>query len=101
MPDLAVIYMPTAGHHTTYLSACMRYCHTRGYLLAGVVTGDPAAVLSMLDAGEATIVVVPRPDHVQAVWLRRIEAALPVEAADHTVPPRAPAASRQRRPRRV
>jgi len=71
----AVIFIPAAFSVADYAAQCLAYCASRGYEVAGIITTNWAAVVSVLAAEAAQVVVVARPDHLDPNRVPRIEIA--------------------------
>lgn len=93
----AVVFVP-AGHVIPYAAQCLNYCAAKGYTVAGVVTGNWAAVGAMLLERAAAVVVVARPEHLEPDREPRLEIAFPAEDARADLPQ---LPSRRRRPHRI
>jgi hypothetical protein len=56
-----------------YLNNCLTHIDRRGYKLAGLVSGDFPAALAMIRAGNATVIVFARREHLNDQWEPRLE----------------------------
>ena len=72
MTIAAVILVPD-GHVATYANQCLDYCAIRGYVVAGLVTGNLAAAAALLADHTAAVLVVARLSHLTLVEGSRIE----------------------------
>jgi hypothetical protein len=93
----AIIFVPKA-HVAAHLGTCLAYCTARGYEVGGIVSTSWLAVLAIRLTGDADVIVVARPDHIDPEQELRVEV---VSDQNHVVSPPRPGSRAQRRPRRL
>jgi sugar phosphate isomerase/epimerase len=99
----AIVFIPKA-HLAAYTGACLEYCAARGYEVAGIVSSTWLATLAIRLGGNADVIVVARPDHIDPAQELRVEVATTIDGATSPAPrPRNAehVARRLRRPNRL
>lgn len=93
----AVIYVPKA-EATVYLAACLAYCATQGYFVAGTVTESMDHARRDARRLGATVIVVARREHAGSPLRVEVAGEAPRGRATEALQANSP---RYRRPRRV
>lgn len=96
---IAVAYVPPRDYEQA-AAECIEYCQEVRYSFAGLIRGDWDAAVSMIEDGQAHVIVVAYASHLPAGRLPRVEVVAEVRDAARNADPRTRNARRRPRPMR-